>query len=60
MKKDKSPMKGLSKQAHTSNAKVGMGTFLGSGVKNPMGKAKVLMGKTISTKTKGNPPKSLA
>ena len=55
-------LKGL-KQAHTSNAKTGMGDFYGSGVKNPIGKIRDVstLGRTPLSKVKlKKPPKSMA
>lgn len=53
-------LKGL-KNAHTSNAKIGMGDSFGSGVKNPTGKAKSIMGvSSLKSKRISKPPKSLA
>lgn len=45
---------------HTSNAKVGMGDYYGSGVKNPMGKIRSVTGyqKIAPSKLK-TPPKKL-
>lgn len=52
--------KGL-KNAHTSNSKIGSGTFFGSGVKNPLGKPLEVMGqKVMSKKSLKTPPKKLA
>lgn len=49
------------KQAHTMNAKYGMGDYYGTGVKNPMGRIIDSMGTNpVSKKKMGNPPKSLA
>lgn len=49
------------KQAHTSNAKIGMGDHYGSGVKNPVGRIRDVMGITdVKPKRLGKPPKSLA
>lgn len=47
MKKSKSPLKGL-KQAHTSNSQIGMGDYYGSGIKNPIGKSREIMGMKVS------------
>jgi len=48
------------KTAHTSNTKMGMGDFYGTGKKNPIGKVKEGMGAKVST-VKGlkKAPKSL-
>lgn len=46
------------KTAHTANTQKGMGDFYGSGVKNPMGKPRQIMG--IKPIRKSKPPKSLA
>lgn len=61
MKKAKSlsGSKGL-KQAHTSNAKIGMGMNYGTGVKAPVGKMRDGLGINIPQKKLKNPPKSLA
>lgn len=49
------------KQAHTSNSKIGMGDNYGSGVKNPVGKIRDVMGITdVNPKKLRKPPKSLA
>lgn len=49
------------KQAHTSNSKIGMGDHYGSGIKNPVGKIRDVMGVTnVKPKKLGKPPKSLA
>lgn len=51
----------LNKTAHTSNSKIGMGDSYGSGVKNPVGKIRDVMGITnVIPKRLGKPPKSLA
>jgi hypothetical protein len=60
MKKINSSIKGLPKQAHTSNSKVGTGDYYGTGIKNPIGKSIVNMAMPSSLKTKGKPPRSLA
>lgn len=53
--------KGKVKQAHTSSAKVGMGDYYGSGIKNPMGRVREVMGvKPMKMKSLKRPPKSLA
>ncbi len=55
------PIKAL-KNAHTSNSKIGMGDFKGTGVKQKVGTSRVdmvSMNKVGSKKMK-NPPKSLA
>jgi hypothetical protein len=49
------------KSAHTSNSKIGMGDYYGSGVKQKMGKVKEGLGtSSMSPKKLGKPPKSLA
>lgn len=49
------------KQAHTSNSKIGIGDNYGSGVKNPIGRIRDVMGITdVKPKRLGKPPKSLA
>jgi hypothetical protein len=49
------------KQTHTSNAKIGMGDHYGSGVRNPVGTIRDVMGITnVKAKNLGKPPKSLA
>jgi hypothetical protein len=56
----KKPAKGL-KNAHTSNSKMGMGDYYGTGVKQKMGKVKEGLGmNTVSKGKLGKPPKSLA
>lgn len=51
--------KGL-KNAHTSNSKKGMGDYSGSGIKNPIGKSKEIMGIKSPSAKKLSKPKSLA
>ena len=47
------------KQFHSSNDKIGKGQSFGSGVKNPVGKAKEIMGiKPVSKSQTGKPPKA--
>jgi hypothetical protein len=59
MKSNKSS-KGL-KQAHTSNAKKGMGDYYGTGIKQKMGRLRDgLDSQPSSYKKLGKPPKSLA
>ena len=54
------PAKGL-KNAHTSNAKIGMGDFYGSGVKQKVGRMREdMLNTSVSRKKMGKPPKSLA
>lgn len=49
------------KQFHSSNDKIGKGDSYGTGVRNPSGKAKEIMGVKPITKSQiGKPPKSLA
>ena len=49
------------KNAHTSNSKKGMGDSYGSGVRNPVGKVKEVMGmKPLGAKGSKTKPKSLA
>lgn len=56
MKKIKS-----NKENHVSNTKMGMGDSYGSGVKNPVGKIRDVMGITdVNPKKLRKPPKSLA
>lgn len=58
MKKTKSP-----KTAHTSNSKVGMGDYKGTGVKNKTGTIRDIYAidyQPMSSKKMGKPPKSLA
>lgn len=55
-------IKGL-KQAHTSNAKIGMGDNYGTGHKNPIGKIRDVSTVTTTPLSKGKlkkPPKSMA
>lgn len=55
-------VKGL-KQAHTSNAKRGMGDAYGSGMKNPIGKIRDVSTVTTTPLSKvklKKPPKSMA
>lgn len=50
-----------SKEAHTAPTKYGMGDYYGSGVKNPAGKPRDVMGDNYKKVTKyGKPPKALA
>jgi hypothetical protein len=59
MKKSK-PLK-RTNEAHVSKTKFGMGDYYGSGVKNPVGKIRDVMGITnVTPKRLGKPPKSLA
>lgn len=54
------PIKGL-KNAHTSNSKIGMGDFYGSGVRQSVGRMRESMiDGPVKSKKSGNPPKSLA
>lgn len=49
------------KTAHTSNSKLGMGDFYGSGIKNPIGRVREeMMINPMKSKSLGKPPKSLA
>ena len=49
------------KQFHSSNDKIGKGQSFGTGIKNPVGKSKEVMGIKLITKSQtGKPPKSLA
>jgi hypothetical protein len=49
------------KQWHTSNSKSGIGTYTGTGIKNPVGKIRDVFGSgPINLAKKGKPPKSLA
>ena len=49
------------KFAHTSNSKIGSGNSYGSGVKNPVGKSRDVLGQAPLAKAKiGKAPKSLA
>jgi hypothetical protein len=53
-------MKGL-KNAHTSNSKMGMGDYHGTGIRAPLGKMRDGMGmKDIKPSKLKKPPKSLA
>lgn len=53
-------IKGL-KENHTSNQKIGMGDFYGTGITNPIGKIRDGFGANPVSKKKINkPPKSLA
>lgn len=53
-------VKGL-KNAHASNDKIGMGNYYGTGIKNPMGRIRDVMGESNIPKKKLNKsPKSLA
>jgi len=57
MKKLKSKVK----SAHTPKTKTGMGDYYGTGVKNPIGKVRDVMGmKPLGSKKLSKPPKSLA
>lgn len=48
-------------EAHTSKSKFGMGDHYGSGVKNPVGKIRDVMGiSDVTPKKLKKPPKSLA
>ncbi len=48
-------------EAHTSKSKIGMGDHYGSGVKNPVGKIRDVMGITdVTPKRLKKAPKSLA
>lgn len=59
MKKPK-PLK-RTNEAHTSKSKFGMGDHYGSGVKNPVGKIRSVMGiNDVTPKNLRKPPKSLA
>jgi hypothetical protein len=51
--------KGL-KRAHTPNTPFGMGDSYGSGVRQKVGRIKEGMGKALTSKKLGKPPKSLA
>lgn len=52
--------KGL-KSAHTSNSKIGMGSFYGTGERNPLGKSRDVLGqKSMPKKALSKPPKKLA
>ena len=54
-------MKPPKKLAHTANTRKGSGDFYGSGVKNPVGKVRDVMGlKPMSKKAAKTPPRSLA
>ena len=56
MKKTQTP-----RMAHTSNSKIGMGTSYGSGVRQPMGKVRDVLGAgNFSKKKLSKPPKQLA
>jgi hypothetical protein len=49
------------KQWHTSKDKTGSGDYYGTGVRQPFGKIRDVMGSgPIDLKKKGKPPKSLA
>ncbi len=49
------------KQFHSSNDKIGKGVSSGTGVRNPVGKAKEIMGAKPAVKSQmGKPPKSMA
>ncbi len=49
------------KEAHTSNSKVGMGDFYGSGVRNPMARSIDIFGmENLPKKKIKKAPKSLA
>ena len=49
------------RNAHTANTKHGMGDYYGTGIKNPVGKIRSVMGFAQSTpKSLKKPPKSLA
>jgi len=49
----------VSKTAHTSNSKRGMGDYRGTGIRNPIGKIRDVSGEKSSSKLK-KPPRSLA
>lgn len=54
------PKKAL-KNSHTSNSKIGMGDFYGTGIKQKMGRARDVMGMSPPTAAKlKKPPKKLA
>lgn len=60
MKKINSPVKGI-KQRNTSKSQSGMGDHYGSGIKNPEGKARDVMGmKSMGKSTMKKKPKALA
>ncbi len=60
MKKANSPVKGI-KQRNTSKSQVGMGDYYGTGVKNPVGKSRDVMGmKDLGKSVLKKKPKSLA
>ena len=49
------------KENHVSNSKIGMGDHYGSGIRNPVGEVRDVMGITnVKPKRLGKPPKSLA
>jgi len=48
------------KQAHTSSAKIGMGDYYGSGIRNPMAKTKSSFMVPRVKFDRKKPPKSLA
>ena len=50
------------KTAHTSNSKIGMGDFHGSGIKNPLARVRddLILAKPKSSKQIAKPPRSLA
>lgn len=59
MKKTKSLKR--TAEAHTSKSQIGMGDHYGSGVKNPIGKIRDVMGiSDVTPKKLKKPPKSLA
>lgn len=52
---------GRNKQAHTANTPFGMGDHYGQGVRNPVGKARDIMGNGPIPKSKmKKPPRNLA
>lgn len=53
--------KAKTKQAHTSQSKIGMGDYYGSAIKQKVGRAIDVMGsKSLSSRKLSKPPKSLA
>lgn len=61
MKLDKMKKVKTLKTAHTSNSKLGMGDYYGSGIRNPIGRViEDNIHKTSKSKKLGGVPKSLA
>lgn len=53
--------KGKYKEAHSMNKKFGMGDFVGTGIKQPIGRVRdSYLGKPLSSSKIKTPPKTLA